>query len=140
MSDKKKTRKVKRKNPIDIKGYRDVDLVPAEFYDKKTGKYKDMKTFLTSERSKQYTSDRKRTQKSRDYFIKLFKDAGIDTSEEEFIDRVIAAEKKAKRKKVTGPELTTPKSKKSKDAAKGGLIGPSYRHSNKDYRKGGLFK
>ena len=27
-----------------------------------------------------------------------------------------------------------------KDYAKGGLIGPSYRHDNKDYRKGGLFK
>tara|TARA_Y100001951_G_scaffold90199_1_gene83191 strand:+ start:333 stop:743 length:411 start_codon:yes stop_codon:yes gene_type:complete len=27
-----------------------------------------------------------------------------------------------------------------KDYAKGGLIGPSYRHNNKDYRKGGLFK
>ena len=27
-----------------------------------------------------------------------------------------------------------------KDYAKGGLIGPSYRHGRKDYRKGGLFK
>ena len=32
------------------------------------------------------------------------------------------------------------KAAKKLKTAKGGLIGPSYRHSNKDYRKGGLFK
>jgi|10_taG_2_1085330.scaffolds.fasta_scaffold206287_2 hypothetical protein len=139
MSDKKKTRRVKRKNPIDIKAYKDADLVPAEFYDKKTGEYQDLKTFFASQLSRKSALDSKKTQKSRDRMIKLLKKWGIDTSDEEYVDRVEKAETKAKRKKVTGPELTTPKSKKSK-AAKGKLIGPSYRHGRKDYRKGGLFK
>ena len=139
MADDKKTSRTKPKDPIDTKAYKDVGLIPAEFYNKKTGKYMDMKTFFTANRSKVFEGDRKKTEKFRNYLINLYKKEstnGIDTSDEEYLDRVIKAEKKARMKKVTGPELTTPKSKKRK-GAKGMFVGPSYRHGHKDLRKSG---
>jgi len=136
MADKKKTSRTKPKDRIDTEAYRDVGLIPAEFYNKKTGKYMDMKTFYTSHRSKVFEGDRKKTEKFRNYLINLYKKDGIDTSDEEYLDRIVKAEKKARMKKVTGPELTTPKSKKRK-GAKGMFVGPSYRHGHKDLRKSG---
>ena len=136
MADDKKTSRTKPKDPIDTEAYRDVGLIPAEFYNKKTGKYMDMKTFFTANRSKVFEGDRKKTEKFRNYLINLYKKGGIDTSDEEYLDRIVKAEKKARMKKVTGPELTTPKSKKRK-GAKGMFVGPSYRHGHKDLRKSG---
>jgi len=141
MADNKKTSRTKPKDPIDTKAYRDVGLIPAEFYNKKTGKYEGLKTFFTSQRSRKSSHDSKKTQKSRDFLIKLYKRLGLDPSEKEYVDRVAKAETKARSKKVTGPELTTPKSKKRKGAkrkgAKGMFVGPSYRHGHKDLRKSG---
>jgi hypothetical protein len=122
---------------IDIKAYKDAGLIPAKFYDKKTGDYMGAKTFYTSRSSKQYGSDQKLGPKFTKWFnTTMKKKYGLDMSEEEYLARVAKAEKQIRMKKATGPELTTPP-KKRKGAAKGALIGPKYRHGHKDYRNGG---
>jgi hypothetical protein len=137
MVDKKKQNR-EEGDAIDIKPYIDAGLIPAKFYDKKTGKYKDMETFLTSLRSRKYGAEQKLGPKfTKWYNATMKKKHGLDMSEEEYLARIAKAEKKIRMKKVTGPELTTPR-KKRKGAAKGALIGPKYRHGHKDYRKGGM--
>ena len=114
-------------------------ISPAIVINKKTGKPDRGATFKLISKSVNSKWASEKSSKYRKRIMAIFKQLGIDTTEEELLDRIAKAETKSKRKKVTGPELTTPKSKKSK-AAKGKLIGPSYRHGRKDYRKGGLFK
>ena len=99
------------------------DLIPAAFYNKKTGRLKPLKTIMTALRSRGYGGSAGAL-------------AALDDKEKEYIDRVKKSVKKIRRKKVTGPELTTPKSKKRK-GAKGMFVGTSYRHGHKDLRKSG---
>ena len=139
MADKKKQNK-EEGDAIDIKAYEDAGLIPAKFYDKKTGKYKGLKTFFTSQRSRLYGADQKLGPEfTKWYNATMRKKHGLDMSEAEYLARVAKAEKKIRMKKATGPELTTPP-KKRKGAAKGMLVGPDYRHGYKDLRKSGLAK
>ena len=138
MAEKKKQNR-EEGDAIDIKAYKDVGLIPAKFYNKKTGKYMDLKTFYASQLSRSSEWNSKETQKTRDLLIDLYKEAGINPSGKRYLDRVAKAETKAKMKKATGPEVTTPP-KKRKGAAKGMLVGPDYRHGYKDLRKSGSAK
>ena len=124
MVDKKKQNR-EQGDAIDIKAYKDVGLIPAKFYNKKTGKYMDLETFLTSQRSRQYGADQKLGPEfTKWYNAKMRKKHGLDMSEAEYLARVAKAEKKIRMEKATGPELTTPQKK-----AKGGYV--------KKYAKGG---
>jgi|TARA_Y100000310_G_scaffold208126_1_gene208662 hypothetical protein len=123
MVDKKKQNR-EEEDDIDIKAYKDVGLIPAKFYNKKTGKYMDLETFFASLLSRSSKRDSKKTQKTRDLLIDLYGKVGINSSEKRYLDRIAKAEKKAAMKKVTGPELTTPQKK-----AKGGYV--------KKYARGG---
>ena len=63
-------------------------------------------------------------------------DARIDPQARKDYDLVHAYGESAMEARSFGTDRNAVK----KDYAKGGLIGPSYRHGRKDYRKGGLFK
>lgn len=139
MADKKKSKS--RKSIIErSKGWMEEEgLSPAIVKDKKTGKPNPHKTFDLTMKSVKSKSEKELGPEFRKWYNALMKKKGLDMTENEYLDRVAKAEKKARMKKVTGPELTTPR-KKRKGAAKGMLVGPAYRHGYKDLRKSGLAK
>ena len=143
MADKKKSKPKKSvEHPSDVgKIWAEKEgLIPSIVIDKKTGKPDRRKTFNLIKKSIKSKWASGRSPELRKIIIDASKRRGsLRTAENEYLDRVAKAETEAKIKKATGPELTMPR-KKRKGAAKGALIGPKYRHSNKDYRKGGLFK
>tara|TARA_R110000744_G_scaffold370576_1_gene481209 strand:- start:31 stop:408 length:378 start_codon:yes stop_codon:yes gene_type:complete len=103
MVDKKKQNR-EQGDAIDIKAYKDVGLIPAKFYNKKTGKYMDIKTFNTAMLSRDSEWDSKRSAATRKMIIDLYKKAGIDVEEEKYLDRVEAFVDKTKMEKVNRPE------------------------------------
>lgn len=139
MAEKKKSKYKKATIERSKKWMEEEGLSPVIVKDKKTGKSQPNKTFALTKQSVKSKWDKERSPEFRKFIIDLFKEKGLDVTGEKYLDRVAKAEKKARMKKVTGPELTTPR-KKRKGAAKGMLVGPDYRHGYKDLRKSGLAK
>ena len=124
---------------LSAKAYKDVDLIPANFYNAKTGKFMNNKTFNTAMLSRNSAWNSKRSPALRQYLINMYKEPpALDTSKREYLDRI---EKKVKKIKDEQNKKKNTENKKVQQKAKGGMIiGPSYRHGHKDYRNGGVSK
>ena len=136
MADKKKSKSRRTTIERSKEWMEEEGLSPVTVIDKKTGKPQPSKTFDLTRKSVKSKSEKELGPEFRKYYIALMKRGGLDMSEEEYLDRVAKAEKKARMKKATGPELTTPRKKPK--GAMGMLVGPAYRHGHKDLRKSGL--
>ena len=139
MAEKKKSKYKKSTIERSKEWMEEEGLSPVTVIDKKTGKPKANKTFDLTAKSVTSKVDRDLGPEFRKYIIDLYKKKGFDVTEDEYFDRIAKAETKAKMKKATGPEVTTPP-KKRKGAAKGMLVGPDYRHGYKDLRNSGSAK
>ena len=139
MSDDKKSKSkksVKHPSKVAKEWAEEEGLSPPIVINKKTGKPDREATFNLISKSVRSKWASEESPEYRKHVMAIYRRLGIDTTEDELLDRIAKAETKSKRKKVTGPELTTPKSKKRK-GAKGMFVGPSYRHGHKDLRKSG---
>jgi len=135
MADKKKSKSRKSTIERSKEWMKKEGLSPVIVKDKKTGKPNIGKTFDLTMKSVKSKWEKELGPEFRKWYNAFMEQKGHDMTEEKYLDRVAKAETKARMKKVTGPELTTPRKEKK---AKGGLIGPKYRHGHKDYRKGGV--
>ena len=139
MADDKKSKakkSVKHPSKVAKEWAEEEGLSPPIVINKKTGKPDREATFNLISKSVRSKWASEESPEYRKRVMAIYRRLGIDTTEQELLDRIAKVEEKAKRKKVTGPELTTPKSKKRK-GAKGMFVGPSYRHGHKDLRKSG---
>ena len=140
MADDKKSKSkksVKHPSKVAKEWAEEEGLSPPIVINKKTGKPDREATFNLTSKGVLSKWASEESSEYRAHVRATLRRLGIETTEDELLlDRIAKAETKSKRKKVTGPELTTPKSKKRK-GAKGMFVGPSYRHGHKDLRKSG---
>ena len=139
MADDKKSKSkksVKHPSKVGKEWAEKEGLSPPIVINKKTGRPDRGATFNLISKSISSKWASAESPEYRKRVMAIYRRLGIDTTEKELLDRIAKVEKKARMKKVTGPELTTPKSKKRK-GAKGMFVGPSYRHGHKDLRKSG---
>ena len=139
MADNKKSKSRKSRIERSKEWMEDEGLSPVTVKDKKTGKLDPHKTSDLTMKSVKSKWEKELGPEFRKWYNAFMKQKGHDMTENEYLDRVAKAETKAKMKKATGPEVTTPP-KKRKGAAKGMLVGPDYRHGYKDLRKSGSAK
>ena len=120
MADNKKSKSRKSRIERSKEWMEDEGLSPVTVKDKKTGKLDPHKTSDLTMKSVKSKWEKELGPEFRKWYNAFMKQKGHDMTENEYLDRVAKAETKAKMKKATGPEVTTPP-KKRKGAAKGAL-------------------